>query len=170
MAARVEKDKIVTITYRIVDEGGQVVEHNDVPVSYLHGGRSDLLEKIEQGLDGARAGDSVNIEVAPAEGFGEPDPDLTYTDSIENVPPEYRMVGAQAEFQNDRGEQKTFLVTKIENDQLTLDGNHPLAGKTVTFHVKVVQVRDATPQELAAGGPASPFGLDLINRDTMGRH
>ncbi|MDH5765133.1 MAG: peptidylprolyl isomerase, partial [Gammaproteobacteria bacterium] len=87
----------------------------------------------------------------PAEGFGEHDPEMTFTDDIENVPPQFRQLGIQVEMANDAGETKTFVVTKIDNDKLTLDGNHPLAGKTARFTVNVLEIRDATAEEIRKG-------------------
>lgn len=140
--------KFVTLTYRILDAEGLVLEQNDIPVSYIHGGHSELFAKIERALEGKAAGDRVSVDLAPHEGFGEHDPNLTFTDDLENVPPEFRHVGAQVEMQNEAGETRTFVVTRIDNDQLTVDCNHPFAGKTVRFEVDVQSVRDATPEEL----------------------
>ena len=109
------------------------------------------MEKIEQALEGHIAGDSVSVELSPEEGFGSWDPAMTFSDVIENVPPEYRVVGAKAEFVNDEDETITMVVTHVDNGSVTLDGNHPFAGKTVTFHVKVEGVRDATAHELRTG-------------------
>ena len=82
---------------------------------------------------------------------GPHDPTLTFTDDIENVPPQYRQVGAEVEFQNEDGEVKTFVVSKIENGKLTVDANHPLAGKNLLYRVKLVEIREATAEERASG-------------------
>jgi FKBP-type peptidyl-prolyl cis-trans isomerase SlyD len=74
-----------------------------------------------------------------------------FTDAIENVPPPYRRIGAEAMFQNEAGETKTMIVTKIENGEITLDGNHPFAGKDLVFRVTIIDVRDATAQEKQTG-------------------
>ena len=145
---RIAPYKFVTLTYRIVDTDDSVLEQNDIPVSYIHGGHSELFEKIERALEGKAAGDTVSVTLAPHEGFGEHDPHLTFTDDLENVPPEFRHIGAQVEMQNEAGDVRTFIVTHIENGQLTVDCNHPFAGKTVRFEVDVRSVRDATPEEL----------------------
>jgi len=147
----VARDRVVTLTYSITDELGNTIEQIDIPVSYLHGGESGLFEKIEQALVGHGVGDIVNVELAPEEGFGSWDPAMTFSDVIENVPPEYRVVGAKAEFVNDEDETITMVVTHVDNGTVTLDGNHPFAGKTVTFHVKVEGIRDATAEELRMG-------------------
>ncbi|MBU1191015.1 MAG: FKBP-type peptidyl-prolyl cis-trans isomerase [Gammaproteobacteria bacterium] len=149
---KIQANKMVTLTYSILDDAGLVLEQNDVPVSYVHGGHSDLFEKIERALEGKTAGDAVDVTLPPAEGFGEHDSSLTFTDDIDNVPPEFRRLGAEVEMQNAQGEPRTFVVTKIENGRLTVDCNHPFAGKTVHFHVEVMSVRDATADELRQAG------------------
>jgi len=153
---QVEPNKVISITYRINDEDGNLLEQVDLPVSYVHGGEGRLFEKIEKALEGHVVGDTIEVPFAPEEGFGEHDPDLTFTDDIENVPPEYRHLGAEVEMQNENGEVRSFTVTSIENGKLTVDCNHPLAGKAVTFTVQVVDIRDATPEELESGSPAAP--------------
>ncbi len=150
---RVTRDKVVYITYQITDPEGTILERVDLPVGYVHGGKSSLFPQIERKLNGCAIGDSIDVTLSPEEGFGHPRPELTVTDAIENVPPEYRQVGAEATFQNERGEAMTMTVTRVQDGEVTLDGNHPLAGKTITFHVTVSDVRDATPDEIAKGLP-----------------
>ncbi|NNG13352.1 MAG: peptidylprolyl isomerase [Halobacteria archaeon] len=147
----VTRDKVVSFTYSIQDEEGNIVEQSDLPISYVHGGQHDLFEKIEVALEGCAIGDSVQVSLTPEEGFGPYDDSLTYTDDLANVPSEFRRIGAEVEMMNDRGESRKFTVTHIENDKLTVDGNHPLAGKIITFNIKVAEIRDASPDELAQG-------------------
>jgi FKBP-type peptidyl-prolyl cis-trans isomerase SlyD len=152
MSERVAPNKLVTLTYRITDVEGRLLEQYDTPISYLHGGYSGMFEPVERALEGKRVGDVVEVSLAPAEGFGEHDPNLTFTDSLENVPHEFRHVGAEVEMQNDHGDTHKFIVTRIENGRLTVDGNHPFAGKTVMFRVEIQSVRDASPEELRQAG------------------
>lgn len=151
---KIGKNKAVHVTYVILDERGNVFEQYDMPIGYVQGADSGLFEKIEAALEGCVAGDKVEVALDPQEGFGEHNPQLTFTDDIDNVPPEYRRLGAEVEFENDQGETMKFLVTKIENGKLTIDANHPMAGQAVKFIVTVVAVRDATPSEIAEGRPA----------------
>lgn len=146
--------KIVSLTYEIWDAEGQLHERVDLPVQYVHGANSDLFEQIEQGLEGHAVGDVVDVTLTPDQAFGARRPELTHRDAIQNVPEEYRRVGAEAMFQNDQGETITMVVVGVENGQVVLDGNHPLAGKTVTFKVTITDIRDATPEEVAQGVPA----------------
>ena len=147
----VDKNKVVSFTYSITDESGAVIEQSDLPISYVHGGPHDLFEKVEQELEGSVVGDTVEVRLSPEEGFGAHDPDLTYTDELDNVPSEFRRVGAEVEMMNDQGDTRTFTVTHIEDGKLTVDGNHPMAGKSIVFHIKVTGIRDATPEEVANG-------------------
>lgn len=163
MSNTITQNKVVDITYLIKGESGATIEQNDVPVSYLHGVQGDLLPALEQALDGKQVGNIVEVVVPPGEGFGEYDPNQTFTDNIDDVPEEYRQIGAQAQFQNENGEARTFVVSKIEGDQVTLDGNHPFAGKTVTFVVNVKAIREASEQELTDGRPAQDYALDSTN-------
>jgi len=154
VADTIRNGKVVSLTYRLFNERGDVFEQSDVPVSYLHGHNSGLFEKIEQALEGKQAGDDIQVTLNPEEGFGRRDPGLTFTDDLENVPPELRYVGAQLEAQNAKGEVLQFRVTAIEQGKLTVDANHPLAGQTVRFQVTIREIRDATPDELQRGLPS----------------
>jgi len=158
-AEPIRKGKVVSITYVLLNEQGAVYEQSDVPITYVHGGDSRLFEKVERALDGRRSGESVQVTLPPEEGFGRHDPALTFTDDLDNVPPELRRIGARLEAQNACGETLTFVVTRIEHDKLTVDANHPLAGQTVQFRVTVQDVRDATADELRAGQPGATAAL-----------
>ena len=149
----VTQNKAVYITYSIFDQQGQVVEQSDLPIGYVHGADSGLFKQVEAALEGAQIGDQFEVILPPEHGFGMHDPELTFTDDIDNVPLEYRFIGAEVEFENAQGESMKFLVTRIENDKLTVDGNHPFAGKTVKFVVKVMVIRDASADEIANGRP-----------------
>ncbi|MGD9787515.1 MAG: peptidylprolyl isomerase [Sulfuricellaceae bacterium] len=151
---KVAKHKVIYLTYSIIDDAGSVFEQSDVPVGYIHGVGSDLFEQIEHALDGKAVGERVEVTLSAEEGFGPHRPELTFTDDIDNVPPEFRYIGAEVEFENERGESMQFRVTRIEDGKLTIDANHPLAGKTITFVVDVADIRDATPDEIANGVPA----------------
>jgi FKBP-type peptidyl-prolyl cis-trans isomerase SlyD len=151
--ATVEKNKVITFTYVILDAAGRVIEQHDMPKSYIHGREGGLLSRIEDALQGLGAGDRAEVTLPPEEGFGMSDPDLIITEALENVPPPFRAVGAQATFQNERGETKEFRVTAIEDGRLTLDGNHPLAGQSAVVVVNILDIRDATAEEIAHGLP-----------------
>lgn len=152
----IKPGKFVSLTYHITDMEGSVLEQNDIPVGYVHGGDTELIGSMDRVIAGKQAGDEVEMVVPPEDGFGDHDPELTFTDNIENVPPQFRQLGAEVQMQNEDGETRTFYVSKIEGDRLTVDGNHPLAGKTLKVMIKIVEVRDATPEDMApAGGSCS---------------
>lgn len=149
----VTRNKLVYITYSILDSRGMVVEQHDMPVGYVHGANSGILPAIEAAVAGRSAGDRVEITLSPEEGYGERDESLVYVEELDNVPPEFRRVGAEVLFENQAGETKAFYVTSIEDGKLTLDGNPSLAGQSVTCLVNVVEIRDATPDEIRSGRP-----------------
>jgi len=161
MSDFITQNKVVDITYLINDSSG-TIEQNDLPVSYLHGVQGDLLPALETALDGKQVGDAVEVSLLPREAFGERDPNLIFSDRINNVPEEYRKVGAQIEFKNEDGQAKTFVVSKIKGKRITFDGNHPFAGKSVTFVVNVIGIRDASEKEIADGHPAEDLALDRM--------
>lgn len=154
----VEKDKVVSVTYVLRDQQGGVFEYSDLPISYLHGSGSDLFEKIENAMVGHKIGDKVEVKLPPADGFGDHDPELTFSDDIDNVPEELRQIGMQFEAKNSKGETMLFHVIGINDNKLTVDANHPLAGQTVQFEVVIKDIRDASSEELANGQPSSPYG------------
>lgn len=153
--------KVVSFTYSIADEAGEIIEQSDLPISYVHGGQHDLFEKVEQELEGSVIGDTVEVSLTPEEGFGSHDPNLTYTDELANVPPEFHRLGAEVEMVNDKGDSRTFVVTHIEDGKLTVDGNHPMAGKAITFRIKVTDIRDATEDEMANG--VEPMAMPVLH-------
>ena len=159
----VKKNKVVSVTYSILDEDGQVLEQSDIPVDYLHGVDGKLFPKVEAALEGKTIGDSVDVTLEPEEAFGQPDPGLIFVDDLENAPPEFRVVGAKPTFENASGESIEMTVTKIEDGKITIDGNHPFAGKKITFHVTVVGIRDALPDELAQREVTPPAATGVVH-------
>lgn len=155
---RVGQDKVVEIAYTIKDEEDTILEHMAMPVAYIHGRDSGLFPQIEEAVDGRTAGEEATVTLTPEQAFGVRDPGLVFVDDLANVPSKYQELGKEVEFRSDRGETRTFRVTDISDGKLTLDGNHELAGKTLTFHITVLNVRDATEEELKQGKPEQPFG------------
>jgi len=149
----VTQHKLVYITYSILDQRGMVVEQYDIPVGYVQGANSGILPAIESAVAGRKVGDRIEIKLTPEEGYGVRDESLVFVDDVENVPPEFRRVGAEVMFENESGETKFFYVTSIQDGQLTLDGNPSLAGQSVTCLVNVMDIRDATPEEIRNGRP-----------------
>jgi len=152
--ALVGRNKVVYIRYSVLDEDGQVMGQQDMPTGYVHGAGSGLFEEIEAALEGASVGDEVRAELSPEKAFGPSDPDLVIVEDIDNVPPQIRYVGAQASLQNDNGDVLEFRVVSIADGKITLDGNHPLAGRKAVCVAEVMSIRDATREEVESGFPA----------------
>jgi len=149
----VKKHRVVYIRYSVLDETGRVMGQQDMPTGYVHGAGSGLFDEIEQSLDGHRVGETVEAMLPPG-AFGERNPDLVIEEEIDNVPPQIRFVGAEAEMQNEAGDVVTFRVTAIEDGKITLDGNNPMAGRVARCVAEILSVRDATAQEIKDGFPA----------------
>ncbi len=155
----IAKYKYVEFRYSIIKGDGSILEEIDIPVHYVHGTDNGMFPKIEDSLAGCTEGDRVSVSLTPDEGFGEYYDELIYTDDITNVPEQFREIGAEVEFQSDRGEVRQFRVTSMEGGKLTLDGNHPLAGKELQFSIDIVTVRDATENEINEGHGLHPTTL-----------
>ncbi len=148
--------KYVEFRYTISGTDGNVLDQIETPVHYIQGTDNDVFPTIEKALNGCVAGDRVQGAMTAEESYGQSLQELVHTDNINNVPPQYRKVGAQVEFQSDQGDKRDFRVTKIKNGKVTLDGNHPLAGKDLTFLIEVTSVRDATDDEIKQGHGINP--------------
>ena len=150
----VSKNKVVTFKCIILDEDDNVVEKNDMPMSYVHGGEAGEFLDDMQIMEGAKVGETRRVTVSPEQGFGKYDESKLIRDKLENVPADYHKVGAVAAFNNDKGEPLMFIVKSIENGEVVFDGNHPYAGKAMTFKMTIVEIRDATVDEIGSGRPA----------------
>jgi FKBP-type peptidyl-prolyl cis-trans isomerase SlyD len=149
-AQSVSTGKLVALTYSITDVNGVVLEQTDLPVTYIHGGATELIGGMDAAIAGKCAGDEMEWPLNAAQGFGAHDLNLTFTDDLNNVPPEFRFIGAEIPMQNEAGAVRTFVVTHIAEGKLTVDGNHPLAGKELVIHLRIHEVREPTPEEYAA--------------------
>ena len=103
-------------------------------------------------LEGKSAGDVIEVPIDGNQIFGPRDESLVFTDHIENVPEEYRQVGSSILMENDKGQTRSFLVTWMDDEKLTVDGNNPLCGREVVFTLEILTVRDATDEETRVGG------------------
>lgn len=148
----IQPGKYVALTYSIFDDKGDLVELHDMPIGFVYGSDTELIGNMDKAVAGKRQGDQVVVDVPPEQGFGDYDTNLTFTDDIDNVPPQFRQVGAEVQMQNEQGETRSFFVSRVEDGQVTVDGNHPLAGKHLTVRVTITEVRDAQPgEELMTG-------------------
>lgn len=160
---KVEKHKVVTFTSRILNEKGEVVEQNDSPMEYVHGADSGSATDDMTAVEGAKIGDTIDIELTPENGFGEIDANKRFRDKIENVPPEFQTIGTEATFQNEKGETLMMKVIAVEDGEVFLDGNHPFAGQTMTFRIEVLAIRDATVEEVGSGLVAGDPGKSIVH-------
>ena len=153
MSETISINKFVELTYRIIDQSnGEVIEQVEEPLGYVQGDNSLLFNQVTKELEGKCVGDEVEILLKAEDAFGKKADELIFTDDINNVPMEYRFIGASITMQNDKGGTKDFIVSSIEDGKLTIDGNHPLAGKDIIFYVEILSIREATADEIIEGG------------------
>jgi len=145
--------KFVELTYKVSDrKSGHVLTRVEFPLGYVHGHNEILAPSVHGQLEGRSAGEVIEVPIDGNRIFGARDESLVFTDRIENVPEEYRRIGTSILMENDRGQTRSFLVTRIDDQTLTVDGNNPLCGREVVFTLEILSVRDATAEETRAGG------------------
>lgn len=169
---KIEKNTIVSLRYKLTDAQNNVIEEPDTPMVYLHGGYEGSFPKIETLLDGQDVGYEATIQLEPNEAFGEYDPELLKIEPRTRFPDPLE-VGMQFEGVPDAEEDLAsedaddepliYTVTDVADNQVVLDGNHPLAGMALRFWVQVEDVRAATEDEIEnrhpEGGESFSFGM-----------
>jgi FKBP-type peptidyl-prolyl cis-trans isomerase SlyD len=145
--------KFVELTYKVTDKKlGHVLTRVEFPLGYVHGHNEILAPSVHMALAGKSAGDLIEVAIDGNQIFGPRDESLVFSDDIENVPEEYRQVGTSILMESDSGQTRSFLVTHLDDERLTVDGNNPLCGREVVFTLEILTVRDATDAETRAGG------------------
>jgi len=155
----VDKGKIVSLEYTLKNAEGAVLDRSDrdEPLDYLHGA-GNIIPGLERALAGRNPGERVEVSVEPKDGYGDRDESLMVELPRERFEVEGTVKpGMRFSASTPQGPQ-VFTVVGVEGDGVTIDGNHPLAGQTLHFDVKVVDVRDATQEELDHGHPHGPGG------------
>ena len=153
MSEAIQDGKFVELTYKVTDrKSGHVLTGVEFPLGYVHGHNEILAPSVHKELEGRCAGDVIEVPIDGNRIFGPRDESLVFTDDVGNVPEEYRQVGTSILMENDRGQTHTFIVTRVDDETLTVDGNNPLCGREVVFRLEVLNVRDATDEEMKAGG------------------
>jgi FKBP-type peptidyl-prolyl cis-trans isomerase SlyD len=153
MSETIHDGKYVELTYKVSDKkSGHVLTMVEFPLGYVHGRNEILAPFVHAELEGRSVGEIVEVPIDGNRIFGARDESLVFTDHIENVPEEYRSVGTSILMENDKGQTRSFLVTKIDDKTLTIDGNNPLCGREVVFALEIVTVREPTDEEARAGG------------------
>ena len=150
---KVTKDTVVSLRYELFDSTGELLESVDEPISYLHGGYDGIFPLVEEAVHGKSAGEHCSVTMQPEDAFGEYDHDLVEVEPRSAFPREVA-VGMQFEGAPEASDEDDFLlytVIEVTGDEVTVDGNHPLAGKTLTFNCTVTGVRPATAEELEHG-------------------
>ena len=138
---------VVTLSFKLFDADGELIEKSDAPVTYLHGGYSDIFPKAEEALNFKAVGDVVKLSLEPEDAFGDYDPMLVRLESLADLPPD-TVVGGY--LSSGDGEQ-VWRVTEISDGKAVLDANHELAGQRVWFECTVLDVRAATEEEIEHG-------------------
>jgi FKBP-type peptidyl-prolyl cis-trans isomerase SlyD len=156
---KVGKHKVVSIDYTLKDDDGTVIDSSQGgdPLAYIHG-TGNIIPGLENALEGREQGENLSVSVAPGEGYGDRD------DAMVQVVPRHLFEveselqpGMQFQAHSDQGV-SLVTITAVEGDQVTVDANHPLAGQNLHFDVTVVDVRDASEEELDHGHVHGPGG------------
>ena len=159
---RISEQKVVTMNYEVADDQGQLIDRSEEggPLAYIHG-NGQLIPGLETALEGRGKGDKVAVDVPPEQGYGERDEEGVQTvarnqfdDSVEIE------VGMQFEAEDDDEGHQIVTVAAVDGENITLDTNHPLAGKNLRFKVEILDVRDASTEELSHGHVHGPGGHD----------
>lgn len=167
MSDTIENEKFVELNYRVIDKKtGEILVTVEYPLGYVHGVNDVMSEQVTKELYGRKVGDVIEVPIDTRLLYGERDESLVFTDRIENVPEEYREIGMTITMENEKGEMKSFIVTRFDDKTLTVDGNNPLCGREVTFVLEVLSIRDATDEEIEHGGAvdANPDLNEILAR------
>ena len=164
MSDLIEDDKLVELSYRVTDaKSGQVLSAVEFPIAYVHGHNDILAPQVLEELEGKKVGDIIDVPIDCNSIFGPRDESLVFTDLIKNVPEQYREIGTTITMENAKGEAKNFIVTRMDDKTLTVDGNNPMCGREVIFTLEILTVRDASDEEIEGGGKDN----DGVNLDDV---
>lgn len=157
---KIAKDTVVSLSYELHDANGVLLEKTDEPVSYLHGGYDGIFPSVEEALQDQDVNSTFNITMTPDEAFGEYDHELVRVEP-RGLFPENIEIGMQFEGGAEDADDEDYMlytVVDVTDTEVTVDGNHPLAGKTLKFSGVVADVRSATEEEVAHGHAHGPGG------------
>ena len=153
MSETIRNGKFVEVTYKVTDrESGHVLTRVEFPLGYIQGHNEILAPSVHKELEGKSTGDVIEVPIDGNQIFGPRDESLVFTDRIENVPEAYRKIGTSILMENGQGQTRSFLVTRLDDETLTVDGNNPLCGREVVFTLEIVTVREPTDEEARVGG------------------
>lgn len=154
----IEENAVVSLEYTLRDDAGEVVDASEAgePLLYLHG-HENIVPGLEKALTGKKVGDALKVSVPPAEGYGEVDDRRVVDAAREDLPDDLDpKVGMMLGMETEDGDMIPLTITAVEEQTVTLDGNHQLAGKTLHFEVTVREIRKATDDELSHGHVHGP--------------
>lgn len=140
---------VVSITYKLKDADGNILESAKEPVTYLHGGHDNIFPKVEEAIHGKKKGDVVVVALEPAEAFGEYDEELVQIEPVSAFPEKKLKKGMEFEGEDDSGEVIIYTVTDIADGKVVVDGNHPWAGQKVIFEATITDARPASEEEIS---------------------
>ncbi len=148
----IEDKKIVVMNYTLTTDDGEVLDQSDDGTfAYLHGA-DNIIQGLETALIGKTVGDKLNVKVLPQEGYGERNDEMIQVVGKEMFEAEAELeVGTQFHAEGPDGQPIMITVAAIEGDDITIDGNHPLAGVNLNFDVAIVDIRDASEEEIEHG-------------------
>lgn len=148
---QIAKNTVVSLVYELSDTDGKMIEKTDEPIEYLHGGYDGIFPLVEKALAGKSAGENCEVRLEPDDAFGDYDAELVHLEPRSKFPDEIK-VGMQFEGRGEEsGSSLVYTITDIADDKVVVDGNHPLAGRALTFSCTVKSVRPATREELEHG-------------------
>ncbi|WP_028535581.1 FKBP-type peptidyl-prolyl cis-trans isomerase [Paludibacterium yongneupense] len=157
---QITKDTVVTLHYEMFDADNTLLDKTEEPISYLHGGYDGIFPLVEEALHGKAVGESVDVKLAPDDAFGDPEEDLIRVEALDVFPADVE-VGMMFEADDpESGDVLLFRVTDIADGKAVVDANHPLAGTTIRFVAKVVEIRPATADEVTHGHAHGEHGHD----------
>ena len=150
---KIAKGTVVSLRYELSDANGTLLEKTDDPISYLHGGYDGIFPTVEEALQGKEVGAKLTVTMKPDDAFGEYEHDLVRAEPRNLFPAEVS-IGMQFEGGAegaDDDDYALYTVVDVTDSEVTVDGNHPLAGKTLNFTGIITGVRAATAEELEHG-------------------
>jgi FKBP-type peptidyl-prolyl cis-trans isomerase SlyD len=155
---KIIRNSVVALKFEMYDGKGTLVERGKSPYWYLHGGYQGIFPRVEEALAGKDVGEKVRVRLEPEEAFGARDPALVRVEPRAKFGGKPK-VGMQVRGETAAGDERhpmAFRVVKVTDSEITLDGNHPLAGEAIEFRCTVLEVRPAAPEEVAHGHAHGP--------------
>jgi FKBP-type peptidyl-prolyl cis-trans isomerase SlyD len=157
VADTISRDKVVSMNYTLTDTAGEVLDSSEgKPMEYLQG-HQNIIPGLETALEGLKPGDRKQVTIQPDDAYGKHNPELIFSLPLAQFGGQAPKAGMMVQLQSPEGDMMA-TIKKVDNNEVTLDANHPLAGKVLNFDVEIMDVRDASAEELSHGHPHGPHG------------